>query len=129
MNNKLTLPVISSYLLALLTGLVVLKAGLLLALFSGLLVYSLVHLISPSIEKKIKFVKARLIVLGLIATIVISGLTALIFGAISFAKSDAGSLHMLFQNLAGIIESSRTQVPTWFSDYLPTGSDALRNVI
>ena len=129
MNSKLTLPVISSYLLALLAGLVVLKAGLLLALFSGLLVYSLVHLIAPSIEKHIRFMPARLVVLGLLAIIVISGLTAVILAAISFAKSDAGSVRMLLQSLAGIIETSRSQVPTWISDYLPNGSDALHDLM
>ncbi|PRC93742.1 AI-2E family transporter [Solimicrobium silvestre] len=129
MNNKLTLPLVSSYLLAVLAGIVVLKAGLLLALFSGLLVYSLVHLLTPLVGKKIKFVKARIFVLAILSVIVISGLTALIFSAVTFAKSDAGSLHMLLQNLAGIIEVSRSQVPTWLSDYLPTGSDALREVM
>jgi len=129
MNNKFTLPVVSSYLLAALTGLMVLKAGLLLALFSGLLVYSLVHLLTPLIEKKIRFVKARIFVLAILSILVISGLTALIFAAIAFAKSDAGSLHMLLQRMANLIEISRPQIPAWLSDYLPNGSDALRDAV
>lgn len=129
MNNKFTLPVISSYIFAALAGLIVLKAGLLLALFSGLLVYSLVHLLTPLVEEKINFVKARIFVLAVLAILVISGLTALIFGAIAFAKSDAGSLHMLLQSMASIIEISRPQIPAWLSDYLPSGSDALRDAV
>lgn len=128
MNNQLALPVVSSYLLAILTGIVVLKAGILLALFSGLLVYSLVHLLTPFVEKKIRFVKARVFVLVVLSAFVISGLAALTLTAVTFAKSDAGSLHMLMKSLASIIEVSRPQIPSWLSDYLPNGSEALRNV-
>lgn len=128
MNNQFTLPIVSSYVMAVIAGIVVLKAGLLLALFSGLLVYSLVHLFAPFVEKKIHFVKARVFILVILSALVISGLAALTLAAISFAKSDAGSLHMLMQSLAEIIEISRPQIPTWLSDYLPNGSDALRKV-
>jgi len=129
MPKPYSVPIITSYVLTILAGIIVLKAGLLLALFSGLLVYSLVHLISPLIEKKIRFVKARIVVLLVISAVVIGGLIALIFSGISFAKSDAGSLHILLQSMAGIIEVSRSQVPAWLSDYLPNGSDALRSVM
>lgn len=129
MPNKLTLPVVASYVLTFLAAIVVLKAGLLLALFSGLLVYSLVHLITPLVEKKIRFAKARIVVLAVLAIILIGVLTALIFGAIAFTKSDAGSMHIMLQSMAGIIEVSRSQFPAWISDYLPNGSDALREVM
>jgi predicted PurR-regulated permease PerM len=128
-SNKYPVPVIASYCMAFVAAIVILKAGLLLALFSGLLVYSLVHLIAPLVEKKIKFVKARIAVLAVLAIILIGVLTGLIFAAISFAKSDAGSVHMMLQSMAGIIEASRSQIPTWISDYLPNGSDALRSVM
>jgi predicted PurR-regulated permease PerM len=129
MPNKFTVPVIASYLLTFGAAIAVLKAGLLLALFSGLLVYSLVHLLTPFVEKKIQFVKARILVLAVLSVIVIGGLTALIIAAVSFAKSDAGSVHMMLQSMAGIIEVSRSQFPTGISDYLPNGSDALRGVM
>ncbi len=129
MPNKFTIPVIASYLLTFVAALVVLKAGLMLALFSGLLVYSLVHLLTPTVEKKIRFVTARIFVLIVLAVIVIGSLTALIIWAVTFAKSDAGSLRMLLQSMAGIIEQSRSQFPTWISDYLPNGSDALRELM
>ena len=129
MPTKFTVPVIASYILTFAAAVVVLKAGLLLALFSGLLVYSLVHLITPLLEKKIRFVRARIVVLFVLSMLVISGLTTLTLTAMSFAKSDAGSLHMLLQNMAGIIESSRSQFPSWISDYLPNGSEALRDLM
>ncbi|MET3108913.1 putative PurR-regulated permease PerM [Oxalobacteraceae bacterium GrIS 2.11] len=129
MPNKYTVPVIASYLLALLAAVVILKAGLLLALFSGLIVYSLVHLMTPFVEKKIRFVRARLLVIVVLAIVVISCLTALIIAAISFARSDAGSVHMMLQSMAGIIEASRPQIPAWVSNYLPNGSEALRGLM
>lgn len=127
--RKLPIPVVASYLLAVAAAIVVLKAELLLALFSGLLVYSLVHLITPLIEKKIHFVRARVAVLVVLAIVVIGGLTAVIVAAVAFAKSDAGSVHIMLQSMAGIIEASRPQIPSWISDYLPNGSDALRGVM
>lgn len=129
MNNKFTLPVIASYLLTFAAAIVVLKAGLLLALFSGLLVYSIVHLLTPLVEIRIKFVRARLLILAILAMIVIGSLTLMVFFAVAFAKSDAGSLHMLLQNLAGMIEVSRAQLPDWLSGYIPNGSDALRTLM
>lgn len=129
MRNQYTLPVVSSYILSGLAGLIVLKEGLLLALFSGLLVFSLVHLLTPFVEKKITFVKARIFVLAILAILIISGLTALIVGAIAFAKSDASSTHTLLQSMANIIEISRAEIPTWISNFLPTGSDELRDAI
>ncbi|MCD6025881.1 MAG: family transporter [Solimicrobium sp.] len=129
MTPNFTLPLVASYLLAILTGFIVLKAGLLLALFSGLLVYSLVHILTPIIEKKIPLVRARVFVLAGLSFFVISGLTILVFGAIRFSKSEAGSLHMLLQSMANIIEVSRSQMPSWLSDYLPNGSSALRDAM
>ena len=129
MTNKHSVPVIASYLLTFAAAIIVLKAALLLALFSGLLVYSLVHLITPLVEKRIRFVRARIFVIAILSLVVISTLSMLILAAMAFARSDAGSVHMLLQNMAGIIEESRSQFPLWISDYLPSGSDALRDLM
>ena len=129
MTTRFPLPLISSYILTALAAIAVLKTGLIIALFSGLLVYSLVHMITPKLEKIIKIPKARLVVLALLAIIIISSLAALIFGIISFTKSEAGSVHALFQQLATIIDASRADVPPWLNAYLPYGGDALREVV
>ena len=129
MTNKLSIPAISSYILTGLAAIAVIKAGLIIALFSGLLVYSLVHLITPKLEKRIKIPKARLFVLALLAIFISSGIAALIFGIVSYAKSEAGSMHFLFGHLATIIDASRSQIPAWLNDYLPYGGDALRDVL
>jgi len=129
MPNKITLPVLASYVLAFVAGIVILEAGLLFALYAGLLVYSLVHLISPLVEEKIKFVKARIFVLAVLSFIVISLLTTLTLLAINFARSDSGNLHNVLQTLTGVIETARPQMPAWLGTYLPNSADELRDVL
>ena len=124
--NQLSVPAVASYILALLACLVALKSGLLLALFAGLLVYSMVHLISPVLEKKIRFIRARIFVLVLLSAILIGGLSSLILSAMSYARSDAGNFNMLLKSMAGIIDVSRAQFPAWVSDFLPNSSAALQ---
>ncbi len=124
-----TVPEIFSYALAILAGIVVLKAGLVLALFSGLLVYSLIHLFAPLIESRSNFFRARIFILFIISAFIISGLTAIIVGAIAFTKSDLGSWEALIQSLSKLIETHRPQFPAWLSPYIPNGSDALHKSI
>ena len=69
--SKMTTPVLASYLLAAIALLLVLKAGFLVALFSGLLVFSLVHIMVPTIQKKYTNKQARLIAVIVLSTIVI----------------------------------------------------------
>lgn len=75
-HGNLTAVQIASYLLAALALAVTLKAGLLLALFSGLLVYALVHALAPAIARRIKGRQSRMIAVALLAVIVVTGLTA-----------------------------------------------------
>lgn len=129
MTKQYTAPVLASYLLTFIAGIVVLKAGLLLALFAGLLVYSLVHMLAPAIESRIRFMRAHVLVVVFLSLIVIGCITGLTLAAIAFARSDAGSLHVLLQRLAGMIEASRVQFPAWVADYLPSGDEALRGLM
>ena len=122
----MTLPLWASYILAGVALLLVLKAGLLVALFSGLLVYSLVHVLSPTIETKFSGKSARTIAVVLLSTVVILAISGGIYAFVTFLKSDAGSLQSLLQKLADMIEASRSQLPAWASAYLPEGVDALR---
>lgn len=123
---KMTTPVLASYVLAGLALWFVLKASLLVALFSGLLVYSLVHLLAPTIEKKFSSTQSRAIVVVLLSALIILGISVGVWLLVAFLRSDAGSLQTLLQKLAGIIEASRSQLPAWVSTNLPDGVDALR---
>ena len=127
--TKMTMPILASYLLAGIALLLVVKAGFIVALFSGLLVYSLVSLMVPTIQKKYTNKQARLIAVIILSTIVIVSVSLGIWGAIVFFRSEAGSLSMLLQKLANIIEASHSQIPEWARAYFPEDVDALGKIL
>jgi predicted PurR-regulated permease PerM len=121
--------ILASYVLAALALLLVLKTGLLVALYSGLLVYSLVHLLTPTIEKKFNNKQARMIAVILLSSVIVTSISVSIWGCLVFFRSDAGSMQSLLQKMASIIEASRSQLPSALSSYLPEGVDPLKGVL
>src|SRR4051812_9453492 len=87
-KKEFNLIIISSYVLAAFALLVVMRAGLLAALFSGLLVYSLVHMLTPALGKNVSDHGARTIAVAILGTLIVIVLIAAIWGAISFFQSD-----------------------------------------
>jgi predicted PurR-regulated permease PerM len=126
---QLSPPVIASYILAASALLLVLQKGLLAALFSGLLVYSLVHLLVPMLGKKISGQRAKMVSVALFSVLIVVALSAAIWGTISFLTSDAGSLQVLLKKMADIIEASRGQIPEWLHDHLPDSAESLKQMI
>lgn len=127
--NKLSLITVSSYVLSAAAILIILLKGLVAALFAGLLVYSLVHLVTPLLGKKIGGERARMIAVAAIGGLTVAFLCLLVWGSVTFFKSDAGSFPVLLQRMADIIEQSRGQIPAWLSAHLPESADALREMI
>jgi predicted PurR-regulated permease PerM len=121
--------ILASYVLAALALLLVLKAGLLVALYSGLLVYSLVHLLTPTIEKKFNNKQARMIAVILLSSVIVTSISVSIWACLVFFRSDAGSMQSLLQKMAAIIEASRSQLPSALSSYLPEGVDPLKGLL
>jgi predicted PurR-regulated permease PerM len=128
-TKMLTRSDIASYVLAALALFIVVKFSLLVALFSGLLVYAMAHLLVPTIEKRYSSTKARTIAVVLLSLVIILIISAAIWGILVFFRSEAGNLQNLLQKLADIIETSRSQLPQWLSTYLPEGVDALRELM
>jgi predicted PurR-regulated permease PerM len=127
-TQNLSAPQWASYILAALALFIIVKFGLLVALFAGLLVYSLVNLLEPAIEKRYSS-KSRAIAVVLLSSLIILALCSAIWGILVFLKSDAGNLQNLLQKLADIIEASRSQLPAWLSTYLPEGVEALHELV
>ena len=129
-SSKATLPLskseMASYIFAAIALFAVVKFGLLVALFAGLLVYSLVHLLAPAIEKRYSGKTSRTIAVVLLSAVIILAISAALWAAVVFLRSDASNLQHLLQKLADMIEASRNQLPQWVSTYLPDGVDALR---
>ena len=126
---KYDFPVIASYILAGATLLAIMLAGLLAALYSGLLVYSLVHLLAPVLGKKIDNQRARIIAVAILGSFIVLMLILILWSGISFFLSEAGSVTVLLKKLADLIEQSRAQIPDWLAVYLPQGAEDLRQML
>src|SRR5207249_6055736 len=85
----------------------ILQLRVLPALLAGMLVYQLVHVIAPKMNKHLSDKRAKLMAVGLLSVLVVMLVTAAIIGAIAFFRSDAGSLSALLARMAEIIDSSR----------------------
>jgi predicted PurR-regulated permease PerM len=125
-QNKPNYPVIASYILAACALFLVLHRGLLAALFSGLLVYSLVQVAAPKLGKEFNDQRAKLIAVALLSTLIVVVFSLGIWATISFFQSEAGSMPVLLKKMADIIEASRKQIPDWLEEYLPANAEALR---
>jgi predicted PurR-regulated permease PerM len=106
----------------------VLKLHLLPALIIGFLVYELVHIIVPLLEKKLSTHRAHVTAVAILAVVVAVAISALIMGLIAFIHSDAGSISALLQKMAEIIDNSRPSLPAWMLDKLPLNTDDLRTI-
>ena len=107
-----------------------LTLGLIGALLGGLLVHELVHVLAARIAYRSSAAKgARLVSVGLIATLVIGVLVAAGFGASALLRSEGASPAALLTRLADILATSRSAMPGWIADRLPADADALRQQI
>jgi predicted PurR-regulated permease PerM len=101
---------------------------LLPALFAGLLVHALVHLIAPRIfGLKARPALARIVVVALLTVIVLALAGILIGGGIAFFRSEGGRLATLLQKMAEIIDGARATMPVWIQDWLPENASALQD--
>ena len=104
----------------------VLRLHLLTALLAGLLVFELVHMMAPPLQRRFFRRGARMIAVAILSTLIIGFISAAIIGIIAYMRSDAGSLPALLHKMAEILESARQALPPWLVDYVPEGADALR---
>lgn len=119
----------ASYISAVLGLWVVLKLGLLAALFSGLLVYSLVDIFSSRLNTSSSDHRGTVIIVALIGVIVVMGLVGAVWGAVTFFQSDTDNVQILFQKMADILDRSREQIPLGLREHIPASAEALRELI
>ena len=117
---------IASWILMGIAMILVLIFHLLPALLGGLLVYELIRILTPYIERKLPGTRAKLIAIALLSFIIISLLTLAGAGLIAFLRSESGSLTVLLAKMAQIIEDSRKILPVWIIDKLPTDAIAFK---
>lgn len=105
----------------------ILKWHLLPALLAGLVVYSLIHLLTPRLRMTtLDGESSRWLALGLVAAGVIAAMTAVGLGIASFFRGSNESVPALFQRMAEIIEQSRGNFPDWVLSNLPDNAEDLR---
>lgn len=118
----------AAWILAGITLVAVLKLHLLPALIIGFLIYELVHVIAPLLEKKLSNGKAKVTAVAILSTIVVVVISSLIIGLIAFIRSDAGSVSTLLHKMAEIIDNSRPSLPAWMLDKLPADAEDLKKI-
>ena len=128
-RDKKNFPLIASYLLAAFALLQTMLGGLLAALYSGLLVYALVHLLAPVLGKKLDGQRARVIAVAVLGTVIVMTLILAGWSATAFFLSEAGSLPVLIKKLADLLDQSRAQIPAWMASYLPESAEALKQML
>lgn len=125
-KRSAAIPERASYLLAAAGLALVMLGGLLAALYAGLLVFALVHLLAPRLSASLDTQLARLIAVAVLGSVIVLLLTATGWLAVGFFMSDAGSLPVLLKKMADLIDQSRSQIPSWLAAYLPPNAEALQ---
>ncbi|EUJ10265.1 putative permease [Methylophilaceae bacterium 11] len=120
---------IAAWLLMAIAMFFVLHVHLLPALLSGLLVFELVHIISPYIARRLPGKGAKVIAVAILAVLVIGLLAVVSMGLVSLLRSDSGGLTTLIAQMAEIIEDSRKILPAWLDARLPEDAVALQHAV
>ncbi|MFM9834853.1 MAG: AI-2E family transporter [Methylophilaceae bacterium] len=117
---------IAAWILIGLAMLFVLKFKLLPALLAGLLVYELIHIITPFVERKILKTNAKLLAIAFLIFVIVGLLTLAGAGMVAFFRSESGSITVLLAKMAQIIEDARKILPTWLLSHLPADAIAFQ---
>ena len=117
---------IAAWLLAGFILLIILVLHLLPALLAGLLVYELIHILTPYIARKLPGDRAKLLAIAFLVIVIVSLLTLAGAGLLAFFRSESGSLTVLLAKMAQIIEDSRKIFPAWMLSHLPADAITFR---
>lgn len=117
---------IASWLIMAVVLISVIQAHLLPALLAGLLMYELVHILANRFHL-LKFGGrlAKIISVALLASLMATLITLATISLMAFFKSGT-SIPALLQKMAEIIEGSRTMLPAWLVEQLPTSGEGIR---
>jgi predicted PurR-regulated permease PerM len=103
-----------------------LEYRLLPALFAGLLVYELVHIITPRL-RMIPAEGAKLAAVGIIAVVVVGLLLVLVFALVAFVRGEGSGYKALVQKIAQTIEQSRELLPEFLIGSLPADEAGVKS--
>ena len=102
--------------------LLVLPFKLLPSLLAGLLVFELVNMLTPKLQKLISGERARWLAVALLGTIIVSLLTLIFAGAISFVLHEAENPGASLDKFMILVDRARGQLPPFIDSYLPASA-------
>src|SRR5580700_1354771 len=98
------------------------------ALVAGLLVYELVSLLAPIIERHLKNRWSRWLAVGSLALLIIIALVGAGFAIAAFIQSEASSPDVFSNKLDEIITEARSKLPPFLIESFPGNVDDLRTL-
>lgn len=101
---------------------------LLTVLLPGLLVYELVRMLTPLVQRRLASGRAHLISVVFLSALIIGLLTLIIFGLGAFFHGAPNQLDALQSKLMIVVEQARIQLPSWLQQYLPDDVDDVRQM-
>jgi predicted PurR-regulated permease PerM len=104
----------------------VLSLRLLDGLLAGLLVYELVHLLAPALQKRLTNERARLFAVAALAILTVAILAVLTLCTIAFFKNYLANPSGLTQKVAHIFNDARASLPAWIVELLPGSADEIK---
>jgi len=128
-EEPVTAPVIASWILAALALLAIVVLHLVSALLGAFLVYELIGLIAPLIERHLINRWSRGFAAVSLAILTIAVVTGAIAGTVAFLRSDAGSPQIFSERLQHILTDARGKLPPAVQEYLPGTVDDLRTFV
>ncbi len=113
-----------------LASLILVFGGLLLALplrllpslLAGLLVFELVNMLTPKLEHLIAGRRARWLAVALLGTLIVSVLSLIFAGAISFLLHEAENPGASLGKFMVVVDKARGQLPPFIDAYLPASA-------
>ena len=128
-NTHITRSEYASWILAALAMMFTLRLNLLPALIAGLLVYELVHVLAPLFARHTTTRRAKAAAIVVVSLFVVGIVSAASFGIVVFMKGEGGSLSALLAKMADIIEDSRSTLPAWVVEFLPSNAQGVRDTL
>jgi predicted PurR-regulated permease PerM len=116
---KLSAVEIGSYALMLIGMWATLELKLLSALLAGMLVYQLVHMIAPAIERHTSSQGARWLSVVLLSIVVVGLLAALTIGIIEHFENTVPNIQDLLGQVMQMVDQARERTPQWIATMLP----------
>src|SRR5471032_702431 len=109
--------------------LLVLPLKLLPSLLAGLLVFELVNMLTPQLQRLIEGRRARWLAVALLGTLVVSVLALIFAGAISFLLHEAENPGASLDKFMHVVDRARGQLPPFIDVYLPASAAEFRVAI